>query len=89
MVVPRGCVKCILCRGSVNLKSGDLSRFKIHLETVHDALYDMDLIISVAFLEDGEKDSIVENVFPRIKTFFKAVKSSTDSNDDHKSLEDF
>jgi len=77
--VPRGSVKCILCRGSINLKSGDLTKFKTHLETVHDSLYDMDLIMCVAFLEGDEierlRESIVDTVFPRIKNFFKSIKS--------------
>merc|ERR1712129_491074 len=76
MVVPKGSVLCLLCRGAVNLKTGDLGKFKIHLESVHDAVYDMDLVISLAFLEGGEKEGIVENMFPRIKNFFKSIKHS-------------
>jgi len=72
--VPKGSVLCLLCRGAINLKSGDLGRFKSHLESVHDAQYDMELIISLTFLEGGEKDGFVENIYPRIKDFFKSIK---------------
>ena len=74
MAVPKGSVLCLLCRGAINLKSGDLGRFKSHLESVHDAQYDMELIISLTFLEGGEKDGFVENIYPRIKDFFKSIK---------------
>jgi len=76
MVVPKGSVQCLLCRGAINLKAGDLGRFKSHLESVHDTLYDIDLVISLTFLEEGEKDRIVENMYPRIRSFFKSIKHS-------------
>merc|ERR1719347_2010759 len=79
MVTPKGSVLCLLCRGAINCKSGNLERFKSHLESVHDALYDMDLVISLAFLEGGEKEGIVENMFPRIKHFFKSIKHNAES----------
>jgi len=84
MVVPKGSVLCLLCRGAINLKSGNLERFKSHLESVHDALYDMDLVISLAFLEGGEKDGIVENMFPRIKHFFKSIKHNAENYSEEK-----
>jgi len=76
-VVPSGSVLCILCRGAVNLKSRDLSKFKTHLETIHDASYDLDLLISLAFLDSGEKEGIVESMFPRIREFFRSIKHSS------------
>merc|ERR1719376_1177707 len=84
MVVPKGSVLCLLCRGAINLKSGNLERFKSHLESVHDALYDMDLVISLAFLEGGEKDGIVENMFPRIRHFFKSIKHNAENYSEEK-----
>lgn len=68
-------VKCLLCQASLNLRSGDLDKFRSHLETSHDTVYDMDLIISVSFLESEEKERIVETVFPRIKKFFQDIKN--------------
>jgi len=84
MVVPKGSVLCLLCRGAINLKSGNLERFKSHLESVHDALYDMDLVISLAFLEGGEKEGIVDNMFPRIKHFFKSIKHNAENYSEDK-----
>ena len=68
-------VKCLLCQASLNLRSGDLDKFRTHLETSHEIVYDMDLIISVSFLESEEKERIVETVFPRIKKFFQDIKN--------------
>jgi len=75
MLQPVSVVKCLLCQASLNLRSGDLDKFRTHLETSHEIVYDMDLIISVSFLESEEKERIVETVFPRIKKFFQDIKN--------------
>ena len=76
MVHMSSTIKCLLCQASLNLSSGDLDKFRQHLETSHDTVHDMDLIISVSFLESEEKERIVDTVFPRIKKFFMDVRSS-------------
>ena len=75
MIQSNSVVKCLLCQASLNLRAGDLDKFRTHLETSHDTVYDMDLIISVSFLESEEKERIVETVFPRIKKFFQDIKN--------------
>jgi len=74
MVILSSTVKCLLCQASLNLNSGHLDKIKNHLETAHDVIYDLDLIISLGFLEAEERKKIVETVFPRIKKFFSDVK---------------
>ena len=69
-------VKCVLCQANLNLKRGSLDKFKSHLDNFHDAIFDLDLIISLSFLETEEKERIVGTVFPRIKKFFTDVSSS-------------
>ena len=69
-------VECLLCRASLNLSAGNLDKFKLHLDTEHSAVFDIDLVISVSFLQTEEKERIVETVFPRIKKFFRDVKNT-------------
>ena len=69
-------VECLLCKASLNLNKGNLDKFKHHLDTAHNAIFDMDLIISVSFLQTEEKERIVDTVFPRIKKFFRDIKYS-------------
>ena len=69
-------VECLLCKASLNLNKGNLDKFKHHLDTAHNAIFDMDLIISVSFLQTEEKERIVDTVFPRIKKFFRDIKDS-------------
>ena len=69
-------VECLLCKASLNLSSGNLDKFKLHLDTEHSAVFDIDLVISVSFLQTEEKERIVETVFPRIKKFFRDVKNT-------------
>ena len=76
MVHSSSVVKCLLCQASLNLSRGSLDKFKHHLETVHESVFDLDLVISVSFLETEEKERIVETVFPRIKKFFLDMKIS-------------
>ena len=76
MVHSSSVVKCLLCQASLNLSRGSLDKFKHHLETVHESVFDLDLVISVSFLETEEKERIVETVFPRIKKFFQDMKIS-------------
>jgi len=78
MVQSSSVVKCLLCQASLNLsRGGSLDKFKHHLEAAHDSVFDLDLVISVSFLETEEKERIVETVFPRIKKFFTDMKNSS------------
>ena len=82
-------VECLLCKASLNLSSGNLDKFKLHLDTEHSAVFDIDLVISVSFLQTEEKERIVETVFPRIKKFFRDVKTPTKCQQNSKLRRDF
>ena len=67
-------VKCVLCKANINLRRGNLDKFKTHLDSFHETVFDLDLVISISFLEVEEKERIVGTVFPRIKKFFKDLR---------------
>merc|ERR1712192_377540 len=73
---PPGSLPCLLCRGAISLRGGNLSKVRSHLETVHDSLYSADILIAVMFLGQHEKEVILEKVVPRIKNVLDGVKDS-------------
>jgi len=77
MVVPapQGSVSCMMCKGAVSVRAGNLERFKVHVESDHDVFYDQDLLIAINFLEPHEKEVIIEKVLPRMKIIFQNVKT--------------
>jgi len=76
--LPHGTVSCLLCRGTISLRTGDLAKFRSHLETVHESVYSHDLLIAITFLEESEKEVIMEKVMPRIKSLFTNIKHKTE-----------
>jgi len=75
MAMPRGSITCILCKGTISVRSGNLEKFKVHMESDHDVFYDHDILIAINFLEAHEKDVIVEKVLPRMRLLFDNVRS--------------
>jgi len=75
MAMPRGSITCILCKGTISVRSGNLEKFKVHMESDHDVFYDHDILIAINFLESHEKDIIVEKVLPRMRLLFDNVRS--------------
>ena len=71
---PLGSVSCIMCKGAVSIRSGNLDKFKVHMESDHDVFYDHDILIAINFLEPHEKEIIIEKVLPRMKIMLKDVK---------------
>ena len=74
MALSRTSVKCLLCQGSVSISSGDLDKMKLHMENDHDIFYQKDLIIALNFLEEFEREEIVEKGLPRMKVIFDNIK---------------
>jgi len=72
---PQGSVSCMMCKGAVSVRAGNLERFKVHVESDHDVFYDQDLLIAINFLEPHEKEVIIEKVLPRMKIIFQNVKT--------------
>ena len=73
-MMTKSLVKCVLCKANINLRRGNLDKFKSHLDSFHETVFDLDLIISISFLESEEKERIVATVFPRIKKFFRDLR---------------
>ena len=69
-------VRCVLCQGGQCLASGDLHNFKLHLEAAHSAVFDLDFLVSIAFLEREERARIVETVYPRVKKYFQTLRAA-------------
>ena len=57
------------------MRSGNLDKFKLHVESDHDVFYDHDILIAINFLEAHEKEVIIEKVLPRMKLLFDNVHS--------------
>ena len=72
---PAGCITCHLCNASISVKSGTFDKFQTHLEKSHEIFYGFEALIAIAFLEDHEKEVIVEKVLPRMKLYLDTAKS--------------
>ena len=84
-------VRCVLCQGGICLTNGNLTNFKDHLEKAHSAVFDLDFLVSIAFLETAERERIVETVYPRVKKYFQTLLSdplSAQLNIEKRLLED-
>ena len=57
------------------MRSGNLDKFKVHVESAHDVFYDHDILIAINFLEAHEKEVIIAKVLPRMKLLFNKVRS--------------
>ena len=74
MAAPEGCVTCALCQAAVSLRAGTLEKLKLHMETDHDAFFQHDILTAINFLEDHEKEVIIEKVLPRMKLQLETAK---------------
>ena len=68
---PQGSVSCIMCKGAVSVRAGNLEKMKVHVESDHDVFFDHDILIAINFLESHEKEVIIEKVLPRMKMLFQ------------------
>jgi len=73
--MPRGSISCLLCKGAISVRSGNLDKFKLHVESDHDVFFDHDILIAINFLEAHEKEVIIEKVLPRMRLLFDNVRS--------------
>jgi len=55
-------VRCILCRGRVIYKDGDITRFTSHLANEHGAFFDIEYLLASCFLDDSQKRAIADPV---------------------------
>ena len=53
---------CVFCREITSLKVGDFDQFQKHMVNVHKVYHEFDILLSVNFIDKGEKDAIIEKV---------------------------
>jgi len=74
MALSRHAIRCILCHGAVSIRAGNLDKIRLHMEVDHDCFFEQDLLIALNFLEEFERQEIIERVLPRMKVIFENVK---------------
>jgi len=81
MALSRNAIRCVLCHGAVSIRSGNLEKIRLHMEVDHDCFFEQDIIIALNFLEEFERQEIIEKVLPRMKVILENVKkySGTES----------
>jgi len=72
--MPKGCISCLLCQGAISVRSGNLDKFRVHMESDHDVFFGHDILIAINFLEAHEKEIIIEKVLPRMKLLFANIR---------------
>ena len=55
-------VQCILCRGMILYKDGDITRFSAHLANEHGAFYDVEYLLASCFMDEGQKAAIANPI---------------------------
>ena len=55
-------VRCILCRGLVIYKDGDMTRFTSHLANEHGAFFDVEYLLASCFMAEDQKRAIANPV---------------------------
>jgi len=75
ITMPKGCISCLLCQGAISVRSGNLEKFRVHMESDHDVFFGHDILIAINFLEAHEKEIIIEKVLPRMKLLFTNIRS--------------
>ena len=71
----RGGVTCLLCNATISVKIGNYGKLKLHMETNHDVFYEQDLLVALNFLQDHEREVIIEKVLPRMDFCLNQAKN--------------
>merc|ERR1712096_370786 len=58
MLPVQGTVCCILCRGVLNYKDKDSSRFESHMQSEHGAYFDLEFILAACLMDEDEKNAV-------------------------------
>ena len=70
-----GGVTCLLCNATISVRLGNFHKLNSHLEVNHDVFFQQDLLMALNFLEDHERDVIIEKVLPRMKLTLNNAKN--------------
>ena len=68
-------VVCQLCNARVSVRAGNLNKLQLHVERSHDVFQDQDIVMALSFLDYNEKEVIIDQVIPRIKTLLDKSKT--------------
>jgi len=55
-------VRCILCRGTIIYKDGDMTRFTAHLANEHGAFFDVEYLLASCFMDENQRDAISQSI---------------------------
>ena len=72
---PATTITCYLCNASISVKNGTFDKLQHHLETSHEVFNGFEILMAINFLEEHEKEVIVEKVVPRMKLCLEAAKN--------------
>lgn len=75
LVMSDASIVCQLCSARVSLRAGNLHKLQLHLERSHDVFQDLDILLAISFLDQHEKEVIIDQVVPRIKTLLDKSKT--------------
>ena len=68
-------IVCQLCNARISVRAGNLNKFQLHVERSHDVFQDQDILIALSFLDQHEKEVIIDQVIPRIKRLLDKSKT--------------
>ena len=64
---PPGTISCLFCSGIISVKDGSDYKFTNHMKSIHEVFDNFEILLSVHFLRDSEKENINAAVKNRIK----------------------
>ena len=59
--------QCVLCKELASFQRKDFSKFQTHLETVHRAWAQCDVLFAINFIDRSEKDDIIRKAIMKVK----------------------
>ena len=65
---PPSTIFCRFCNAVISFKSGTKEKFEKHMEMVHEIHLDTDLLLAIHFIEDEEKDILVQAAQARARS---------------------
>ena len=63
---PPGTVSCLLCGGIISTQEEDQTKFRNHMKSIHEVFGNFQILLSLHYLKDGEKEALVAAVKERI-----------------------
>ena len=74
-------ISCALCRATISVRKGDKTRFYSHISVDHEVHYDMDFFFAACFMNDQEKDTVVNLLSEKIQNEVLIDDTSIEENE--------